>query len=235
MIHLKNCTIGYTNPLFSLDEIQLLKGEIYALIGSNGAGKSTFFATITQQTKLLNGSITIDQQPLNKFSKNSLAKQIAFVESTSDLPDFLTVREYLALGRTPFTNTLGRLTSLDIEQINKIVGVLDLAPYLSKFMLNLSDGERQIMAIGRALVQDTPLIILDEPTAFLDYGNRKKIIQLLKLLAKKENKCILFSSHDIELCLDEVQQLLYIDFEEKKLISTGNITKELLIQKAFSL
>jgi len=102
-------------------------------------------------------------------------------------------------------------------------------------MLNLSDGERQIMAIGRALVQDTPLIILDEPTAFLDYGNRKKIIQLLKYLAKKENKCILFSSHDIELCLDEVQQLLYIDFEEKKLISTGNITKELLIQKAFPL
>lgn len=235
MIHLKNCTIGHTNPLFSLDEIQLLKGEIYALIGSNGAGKSTFFATITQQTKLLNGSITIDQQPLNKFSRNSLAKQIAFVESTSDLPDFLTVKEYLALGRTPFTNTFGRLTAGDIEQINKIVQVLDLAPYLSKFMLNLSDGERQIMAIGRALVQDTPLIILDEPTAFLDYGNRKKIIQLLKYLAKKEDKCILFSSHDIELCLDEVQQLLYIDFEEKKLISTGNITKELLIQKAFPL
>lgn len=233
MIVLKDCTIGYSKTLFSIDELQLVKGEIYALIGSNGSGKSTFFATLTKQLKPLSGSIEIDNKVLQNLSRKDLAQQISFVESTASLPDFLTVKDYLSLGRMPYTNTFGRLSTTDENQIDKIVKRLAIEQFLTTFMLNLSDGERQIMAIGRALVQDTPIILLDEPTAFLDYGNRKKIIQLLRKIATKENKCILFSSHDIELCLEEIKQFIYIDFENKKLILSDEITKIELIHKAF--
>ena len=233
MIAINNSNIGYSSVLFSIENMQLQKGEIYALIGSNGAGKSTFFSTLTKQITPLDGTINIDTKTLITYSAKELAKKIAFVQSKSDLPDFLTVQAYLELGRTPYTTIFGRLSKNDRQIIENIVNRLNIESFLTKYMHNLSDGERQIMAIGRALIQDTPIVILDEPTAFLDYGNRVKIIQLLKEIAEKENKCILFSSHDIELCLETIQDIIYIDFVEKKMVLTHNIEKEALIQQAF--
>lgn len=233
MIEINNCNIGYSTVLFSIENIQLHKGKIYALIGSNGAGKSTFFSTLTKLITPLDGTINIATNSLASYSTKELAKKIAFVQSKSDLPDFLTVQAYLELGRTPYTTIFGRLTKNDRQIIENIVNRLNIEPFLTKYMHNLSDGERQIMAIGRALIQDTPILILDEPTAFLDYGNRVRIIQLLKEISKKENKCILFSSHDIELCMETIQQIIYIDLKEKKLVLKQNIEKDELIKKAF--
>jgi iron complex transport system ATP-binding protein len=235
MIHLKNCTIGYSSALFSIDDILLNKGSIYALIGSNGAGKSTLFSTLTNQLSTLSGTITIASQPLNYIKLKEIAKKVAFVQSKTDYPDFLTVEAYLALGRTPYTNTFGRLAREDHEIIKHVIKRLKIEEFLPKFMHKLSDGERQIMAIASALIQETPVLLLDEPTAFLDYGNRIKIIQLLKEIAVTEEKCIMFSSHDLELCLEEINQFLYIDQAKKKLILADDLTKEILLEKAFKL
>lgn len=236
MIAFKNCEIGYHSVLVRIPELNLKAGTIYALIGANGSGKSTLLNTIINKKALLNGELSIDSKNHTTFSSKNLAQKIAYVESKFDGVEYLTIEDYISLGRTPYTDAFGRLGEEDNQAISKAIEILNLHSFKDKFTVNLSDGERQLVAIARALAQRTPIIILDEPTAFLDYGNRIKLVQTLSRIALEENKCIVFSSHDIDLCLDSNIQMLIVNQQNKTLeLSNTDVSKKEVLKIGFSL
>jgi iron complex transport system ATP-binding protein len=236
MIVFNNCEIGHNSVLVRIPELNLKAGNIYALIGANGSGKSTLLNTIINNKSLLGGELFIDSKNHTTFSTKDLAQKIAYVESKFDGVEYLTVEEYISLGRTPYTDAFGRLGVKDNQAILKAMEILNLNSFKDKFTVNLSDGERQLVAIARALAQTTPIIVLDEPTAFLDYGNRIKLIQLLSKIALEENKCIVFSSHDIDLCLDSNIQMLIVNQQNKTMeLCSSDISKKEVLGIGFGI
>lgn len=217
MIDLKQVEIGYKSLLFTIDELQLVKGKMYALIGANGAGKTTFLQSITGINAPLKGEILISGTPISTLNRIEKAKTISYVGSKFDGVDYLKVKDYIALGRTPYTNVLGRLDETDLQVINETISLLHLEDLQNNFTTELSDGERQLSAIARAISQQTEIIILDEPTAFLDYANRKKVMELMKKISIELNKCVIVSSHDLELCLESEIDLIVVNKKIKKL------------------
>ncbi len=198
MIEFKNVKIGYDSPLAQIYFDTLHSGSIYALIGSNGSGKSTFLKTICGKEKALEGSIFIDNKNIQEFSMLELAKQIAFVPARFPEIDFMTVFDFIALGRTPYINNFGRLNQNDNSIIKTIIDKLHITHLENKFTYQLSDGEKQLCSIARALTQQTPILLLDEPTSFLDYRNKRRLLHTLYTLSQEMNLVILFSTHDLE-------------------------------------
>jgi iron complex transport system ATP-binding protein len=127
---------------------------------------------------------------------------IAFVESKFDGVEYLSVQDYLMLGRAPYTSLTGKFSESDKEIVLQISSDLQISHLLEKSTIHISDGERQICSVARALIQETPIILMDEPTAFLDFINRQKLIELLNKIAVEKLKCIVLSTHDIDLCLE---------------------------------
>jgi iron complex transport system ATP-binding protein len=237
MIQFNTVEIGYKQALLTINKLELKSGEVYALIGSNGSGKSTLLNTILKKTHVLTGDVYLNSTVLASYSVTDLAKTIAFVDSKFDGIEHLSVVDYVALGRTPFTNALGRLHTEDHAIIDAAIEKLNLGTFRNRETLKLSDGERQMVSIARAICQSTPIILLDEPTAFLDYGNRKKLIETLSGIARAENKCVLFSTHDIDICLEEKGiNLLVINQSKKELEMYANtISKSEIISIGFDL
>lgn len=228
MIVFEKALFGYKQPLFSISNLQLEKGIVYALVGKNGAGKSTFFKTLTADISLLGGNVMIDQQAISSMSQKERAKKMAFVGSRFAGVDFLNVHDYLALGRSPHTDLMGNLSSNDEERISYYAERLGLTPFLNKFTSLLSDGERQLCAIARAFLQETPLLLLDEPTAFLDFENKQIVLEHLIQLAIEEQKCIVFSTHDLDACIENKLPFLCLSGGEVNLILGINSKSELL-------
>ena len=235
MISLKELTVGYKTALFSIDNIFLKKGEVYALIGSNGAGKTTLLQSVIGVVSPLKGVVEINNRPISTYDRLEKAKTISFVGSKFDGVDFLKVRDYINLGRSPYTNAFGRLVDKDHLIVNEAVDLLKIGYLELKFTTELSDGERQLTAIARAIAQQTDIIILDEPTAFLDYSNRKKVMELMKKIAVELNKCVIVSSHDLELCIESEVELLVVNkaLKQLELYPSNSITKEHLISIGF--
>ena len=218
MIDFKNVSIGHDKTLYQIDDLKLNPSQLYVLIGRNGSGKSTLLSSIVGEIKPIDGQILIENHDISTLSKKDKPQKISVVLSNNASIPFLTVREYVSLGRYPYTSIFGKLSKADEEIIETSIHQVGIERISNKYTTSISDGERQLAAIARALTQDTPVIIMDEPTAFLDYGNRIKILEILKQLAIAQKKCILISSHDIDLCLDFDLPLLLIDEEAKKLI-----------------
>jgi iron complex transport system ATP-binding protein len=236
MIKLKKIQIGYDQVLINIPDLQLKRGELYALIGSNGGGKTTFFKTLCGEIKPIQGEVEINESKLHDLSRTEKSKQFAFVSTNFKGIDFLNVYEYIALGRIPHTNYFGRISLEDQQKIQQTLDLLNISHLSQKTTTNLSDGERQLCSIARALVQDTPVLILDEPTSFLDYPNRYQILQILKETAIQLNKCILLSSHDIELCIASEIDLLVLVKTDKTLmkIEKKEIKKSDILNLAFN-
>jgi iron complex transport system ATP-binding protein len=203
MIQLTKLIIGHQSELLRSENLLLSSGNVYALIGRNGIGKSTFIQTISGIQKPLGGEIRIDGQSISGFMSTEIAETISLVDTHFEGVEYLKVKDYLALGRAPFTDAFGRLTSKDWQIVQDVASELAITHLLEKFTDQISDGERQLCSVGRAFVQETPVILLDEPTAFLDYMNRKLLLELLVRLAREKKKCILLSTHDLDLCLDQ--------------------------------
>ena len=189
-----NCLAQNLNLNFKL-------GELTALVGGNGVGKSTLLRTLTGIQPPLSGTISLNDENLKDIGVNEMARQLSLVLTESLPPSNLTVFELVALGRQPYTNWIGTLTDTDILQINTALELTQISHLADKKHFEISDGQLQKVLIARALAQDTPLIILDEPTTHLDLLNKVSLFRLLKKLAHETRKCILFSTHDIDLAI----------------------------------
>ncbi|KJD33345.1 ABC transporter ATP-binding protein [Tamlana nanhaiensis] len=209
----ENLTIGYKTKknVISIAEninIQLEKGQLVGLVGANGIGKSTLLKTLTKNLPELNGSVLIKNTPLNQCTNLELAKLLSVVLTEPLASKNLTVFELIALGRQPYTNWVGNLTTDDLNVINKAINLINLEDLKDKKCFELSDGQLQKVMIARALAQDTDLIILDEPTTHLDMYHKAYILKLLQKLARDTQKTILFSSHEIDLAIQLCDKMI---------------------------
>ena len=195
-------------------KIELQKGKLIALVGVNGIGKSTLLKTITGIQKPLEGIVLLNQKNIERYSASALAQQMSVVLTENLPPSNLTVFELVALGRQPYTNWLGTLTSEDIDKVNEAIRLTQIEHLIHKKHFEISDGQLQKVLIARALAQDTPLIILDEPTTHLDLLHKFTLLQLLLKLAKETQKCILFSTHDIDLAIQLCDEMIIMTPEK---------------------
>lgn len=182
------------------------QGEIVALIGSNGIGKSTLLRTIAGFLEYYSGEIKIKGESIDNFSSKEKAKILSFVSTEIVKTPNLSVFDLVAFGRHPFTNWYGKITEKDREQIEIAIKSVGLEGFESKYINKISDGERQRAMVARTIAQDTPVIILDEPTAFLDVSNKYDIFHLLQSIAHENGKTILLSTHDLNIALREVDK-----------------------------
>lgn len=202
----KDLTIGYASKkvnsiIVSNINIALKRGELVGLIGANGIGKSTLLRTLTNVQNPISGIININKKNITEYNPIDLAKVMSLVLTEQVATKNLSVFELVALGRQPYTNWVGNLSSEDIKAINTAIQQTNISELKNKRCFELSDGQLQKVMIARALAQDTDLIILDEPTTHLDMYHKAYILKLLQKLAKDTNKTILFSSHEIDLAI----------------------------------
>lgn len=210
-LQLKNTTIGYKTPLIKGVDTSLDLGEICLLIGNNGVGKTTLIKSILNQIPTLNGEIVLQNQPLKRLSQKKIAEQIAVVFSKSQVPANFTLTDLVALGKYIHYPYYFNLNNSDLQEVEKIIESLNLTQYKDFPLQKLSDGNLQKAFIGRALAQNSPMIILDEPTTHLDEKNKIIILKLLRNLAKNHNKLILFSSHDWRLAKEFSDNIWLVD------------------------
>ncbi|MFT3919742.1 ABC transporter ATP-binding protein [Cloacibacterium sp.] len=210
-LEIKNTTIGYQKPLISEVNASLDFGDICLLIGNNGVGKTTLIKSILNQISLINGEILINKKQNNQLSNKEIAEQIAVVFSKSQIPANYTTEDLISLGKFIHLPYYYQLEKEDTQEVNHIISQLKLDEYKNTLLQKLSDGNLQKAFIGRALAQNSPMIILDEPTTHLDEDNKIIILKLLRDLAKKHNKIILFSSHDWRLAKEFADKIWFVN------------------------
>ena len=215
MIELKDLTIGYaqknnTKVVASGINATLHSGRLTCLIGANGIGKSTLLRTLSAFQPPLSGEIFIDNEspiPLSTLSDKQLSRLIGVVLTEKPDVQNMTVFELVGLGRSPYTGFWGRLNEDDKEVVKESLRLVGIESLQDRLIQTLSDGERQKTMIAKALAQQTPVIYLDEPTAFLDYPSKVEMLTLLRHLARETGKTIFLSTHDMELALQIADEL----------------------------
>jgi iron complex transport system ATP-binding protein len=212
-LKIKQANIGYKKPLISNADTSLNLGEVCLLIGNNGVGKTTLIKSILNQIPLLKGEISISNKNTNELSAKEIAEQIAVVFSNSVVPQNYTVEDLISLGKYIYYPFYFELKKEDRDEVAHIIEALDLVEYKKTPLRNLSDGNLQKAFIGRAITQNSPVIILDEPTTHLDEKNKIIILKTLRTLAKEHNKLILFSSHDWRLAKEFADKIWYVKDE----------------------
>lgn len=197
-----NLDVGYGKcVLLPALNVCVDKSEIVVLLGKNGSGKSTLMRTLCGLQIPLGGTLSLDDEDAQRFKAAEWSTRVALVHTRVDETGFLDVFSLVALGRMPYTGMMGSLSELDIAAVEKALQRCQAAHLKNRIFAQLSDGEKQRVLIARALAQDTPLVIMDEPTAFLDFQARQQMHQLLTDLVKETQKSIIISTHEIELAL----------------------------------
>ena len=224
-LQLINISIGYESPIVQGISSQLDLGEVCLLIGNNGVGKTTLIKSILNQIPLLEGQILVNEKNTSSLSVKQIAHLISIVFSKSDIPIHYTIKDLVSLGKYIHYPYYFELSKKDLQEVQNIINQLDINQYENLQLRQLSDGNLQKAFIGRALAQNTPIIILDEPTTHLDESNKIAILKLLREIAKKENKIILFSSHDWRLAKEFADKIWYI--KDKQFYS--GITEDVLL------
>ena len=202
MLQAKNLTIGYSDAIAHAEEIIIHSGDFIALVGRNGSGKSTLIHTLSGKIPPLNGLISLDGKDLSSYTASQLACKIAWVNARFLGVPHLTVLDYVLLGRTPYLGWLGNPTTEDRMAAQKALDFVSAGHLKDDQTTSLSDGERQLVSIARALAQETPYLFLDEPTAFLDFFHRKKVLGLLKEIAQVKKIGIILSTHELDLVVN---------------------------------
>ena len=212
MIELKELTLGYgQRTLLEMVNARMTGGQLIALLGRNGAGKSTLLRAMMGLEKPQSGEIILQGKKITSLKPEKLARNISFVTTDKVRIANLRCKDVVSMGRAPYTNWIGQLRPEDEMRVDTAIQLVGMSAYAEKTMDKMSDGECQRIMIARALAQDTPVILLDEPTAFLDLPNRYELCLLLKRLAQEEDKCILFSTHDLDIALSLCDSIMLID------------------------
>jgi iron complex transport system ATP-binding protein len=214
ILKLQDLIIGYHQPSHGQEgvvygplNLEIRTPEMVGIVGRNGIGKSTLLRTLTGIQQALQGKIYFDGRESRKISRSVMATLISFVSTEAVHVQNLRVVDLVSMGRFPYTNWFGKLTGDDRNFIHDALEQTGIHQLAHKPVHQLSDGERQKVMIARALAQDTPVIILDEPTAFLDLPARHETLRLLNQLTRQKDKLIIFSTHDLSIAMDEVDKL----------------------------
>lgn len=224
-IELKNLSIGYitkNNRRIVASDINadIFCGELTCLLGSNGIGKSTLLRTLSAFQPKLKGDININGKEIETYTEKQLATLIGVVLTEKCDIKNMSARELIGLGRSPYTGFWGTLNNEDKAIVDNAISMVKIEDLASRMIHTLSDGERQKVMIAKALAQETPIIFLDEPTAFLDFPSKVEIMQLLHRLSRQTNKTIFLSTHDLELALQIADKIWLIDRQSDIRIGT---------------
>ena len=232
MIKLNDITLSFgSRKLIEHASAHFECGRMTALLGRNGTGKSTLLRAIASLGEVQGGAIEIGGRELSELSNADLARMVAFVNTERVSVEAMTTYDLVAVGRSPYTDWSGRLRSSDHEAIERSIRIAGVEHLADRYVDTLSDGECQRVMIAKALAQDTPAILLDEPTSYLDMPNRYELCTLLGRLAHDEGKCVLFSTHELDIALTlsdnialvDTPQLLYMPTRE--MIASGSIER----------
>lgn len=241
LLKLDNLTTGYSLSrskkiaLHQSIDCEVGKGELIALLGPNGAGKSTLLKTLLGIIPALDGNIYCRGKNLNQISKKEIATLVAVVLTDKIEDRYLTSYDIVGTGRYPYGSFTGKLTDIDKEKISNAFNLVGANELTSRVFYSLSDGEKQKVLLARAIAQDTPLIFLDEPTAFIDSPGKVIIMNLLSELVLVHNKTILLTTHDTELALEYASKLWLLGKENYfKEGSPDVLVKSGLINKLFT-
>lgn len=233
ILHIKDLNIGYKRPVIESINLEAGSGSLICIIGRNGVGKSTFLNTLSGIINPLAGSIFYNDKNFTKLSLRERSTLMSYVPSRLEYLSNLSVYDLVSLGRSPYTNIFDKKNPDDIQIISEALKDFDLEGLKDRALYEISDGERQRAMICRAIIQETPVILLDEPTAFLDYYTKQKLLFDLSKLVEEKKKCIIFSSHDIELSL-KYANIIWL-FNEKGVrsfsiqsLKESNLLKELM-------
>ena len=216
-LELRDLYIGYAedaNRHIVAEELNasLPKGTVACLVGANGVGKSTLMRTLSGFQPALRGEVRIEGRALEEYTPRELSEKIGVVLTERESVPELTVEEVVAIGRMPYTNFWGTLTTTDQIIVNDAISLVGLDALRERKIHQVSDGERQKTMIAKALAQQTPVIFLDEPTAFLDYPSKVSMMQLLRRLAHEQDKLILLSTHDLEIAFQIADHLWLLQY-----------------------
>lgn len=221
-LELRDASIGYragrrTSVVAAGINGAFLEGELVSLVGRNGCGKSTLLRTVAGLQPVLGGQVVQSGRPVQDYSIQERARLLSIVTPhAKPVPD-MTVYDLVAMGRSPYTGFWGKLRAEDKAIIEESLRMVGITAYQHRIAATLSDGERQKAMIAKAIAQQTPIIVLDEPTSFLDYPSKVRTMQLLAQLAHEHGKTIIVSTHDLEQALQFSDKIWLLD-EQKRLV-----------------
>ena len=228
-ITLSHLSVGYKvgHAVVSDINLTLQSGKLASLIGANGVGKSTLLKTLTGFLPKLEGSLLLDGKDISEFSQRALARQISIVLTQKPDVQNLTIEEIVGLGRSPYTGFFGKLHANDQQIVDESITAVGIEKLKNRMIQTLSDGERQKVMIAKALTQQTPIIFLDEPTAFLDFSSKVETFQLLQRMAHEMGKLVLLSTHDLELAVRFSDTLLQVNGDGLRTVSNEEVTHQM--------
>ena len=219
-------TVGYRGHRVVEDiSLSLPCGRLVCLLGPNGAGKSTLLRTLCGFQPPIAGTVTISGSDITTMSAAEVARLVSVVLTDRPLTPSLTAAEMVGMGRAPYTGFWGRLSDDDRRLVSEAMQTVGIAPLATRRMGQLSDGELQKVMIAKALAQHTPVIVLDEPTAFLDYPSKVAVMKTLARLAHDEGKTILMSTHNLELAAQLGDELMEIENKHIRKITADEVSR----------
>ncbi|GAB6976044.1 ABC transporter ATP-binding protein [Prevotella falsenii] len=228
-ITLEQLSVGYKGfpPVVTDIDVEIKSGELTCLIGSNGIGKSTLLKTLTGFLSKLGGRLLLDGRDIDLLSQHERAKYISIVLTYKTDVQNLSVTEMVGMGRMPYTGFWGKLNADDRKIVAEAINMVGIDHLKERMVQTLSDGERQKVMIARALAQQTPIILLDEPTSFLDFPSKVEMLQLLHRLAKETDKVVFLSTHDLELALRIADLLVELDKNGLHVVPAEKVKNEI--------
>lgn len=234
MITLHNITLAYGDrTLVENGSAEFAAGELTALVGRNGAGKSTLLRAVTAIEPPKSGEVLLDGTNAAAMPPEAIARTISFVGTEKVRIANLRCEDIVAIGRAPYTNWIGRMQAADRRIVADALQAVGMEAFAARSIDTLSDGECQRIMIARALAQQTPTIVLDEPSAFLDIPTRFEICRLLQRLAHDEGKCILFSTHDLDAAMPVCDSVAVISDRTITKLPAAEIRRQGIIKRLF--
>ena len=232
MISLQNLTVGYGEKAVLSDINQTLQaGQMVCLLGANGAGKSTILRTLAGFLPPLSGKVLVDGRDLNSLSVSERSKAVSVVLTERVEVPYMKVADLVGMGRSPYTGFFGTLTKEDKAIVGEAIEMVGIGNLAERTIDTLSDGERQKAFLAKALAQQTPIILLDEPTAFLDFHAKVSTLRLMLKLAHETNKTIFLSTHDVEMAIQLSDELWIVQDGNISTGTTASLTESGILER----